>query len=79
MYVHCDVTAVFPWLTYALLSDSRVHKKHRRLYDARDSAVRTLQREVDKRKKQLSSTVTYPLPGKKSGGKKKSGAKKKGS
>src|SRR5207244_3601204 len=27
MYVHCDVTAVFPWLTYALLSDARVHDR----------------------------------------------------
>jgi deoxyhypusine synthase len=62
VYVHCDVTAVFPWLTYALLGDARVHKKHRRLYDARESAVRTLQREVDKRKKKLLGTVSYPLP-----------------
>jgi deoxyhypusine synthase len=74
MYVHCDVTAVFPWLTYALLSDSRVHKKHRRLYDSRDAATRTLQREVDKRKKKLATTVSFPLP---SAAKKKTGAKKK--
>ncbi len=62
MYVHCDVTAVFPWLTYALLGDARVHKKHRRLYDARETAIRNLQREVDKRKKKLLGTVSYPLP-----------------
>ena len=62
MYVHCDVTAVFPWLTYALLSDPRVHKKPRRLYDARTSAVASLQREIDKRKKKLSATVVYDLP-----------------
>ena len=62
MYVHCDVTAVFPWLTYALLSDARVHKKPRRLYDARDEAVANLQREVDKRKKKLLETVEYDLP-----------------
>jgi len=62
MYVHADVTAVFPWLTYALLSDARVHRKHRRLYDAREDAVVALQREVDKRKRSLAPTIQYPLP-----------------
>lgn len=62
MYVHCDVTAVFPWLTYALLSDPRVHRKPRRLYDSRDAAVKNLQREVDKRRKKLAQTVTFDLP-----------------
>lgn len=64
MYVHCDVTAVFPWLTYALLSDARVHKKHRRLYDARATAVANLQKEIDKRKKKLLETVEFDLPNK---------------
>jgi deoxyhypusine synthase len=62
VYVHADVTAVFPWLTYALLSDATVHKKHRRLYDAREQAVAALQVEVDKRKKKLESTIEYALP-----------------
>lgn len=62
MYVHCDVTAVFPWLTYALLSDARIHKKHRRLYDARDAAVKILQKEIDKRKKKLLATVEFEMP-----------------
>jgi deoxyhypusine synthase len=62
MYVHCDVTAVFPWLTYALLTDARVHKAPRRLYDARAKAVLNLQREVDKRRKKLVATVSYDLP-----------------
>ncbi len=61
MYVHADVTAVFPWLTYALLSDPKMHRKHRRLYDARAGAVATLQREVDKRRKQLGTTIDYPI------------------
>jgi deoxyhypusine synthase len=61
MYVHCDVTAVFPWLTYALLSDARIHKKPRRLYDTRGAAVRNLQREITKRKKKLLETVKYDL------------------
>lgn len=62
MYVHADVTAVFPWITYALLSDPKVHRAPRRLYDARKKAVDTLQKEVDKRKKKLAPTVEYNLP-----------------
>ena len=42
VYVHADVTAVFPWLTYALLGDPKMHRKPRRLYDARKQAVATL-------------------------------------
>jgi deoxyhypusine synthase len=62
MYVHCDVTAVFPWLTYALLSDPRIHKKPRRLYDQRAVAMKNLQREIMKRKKKLEETVHFDLP-----------------
>jgi deoxyhypusine synthase len=62
VYCHTDVTAVFPWLTYALLSDPRVHRKPRRLYAQREAAVRTLQREVDKRKKKLAPTLEFDLP-----------------
>jgi deoxyhypusine synthase len=65
MYCHCDVTAVFPWLTYALLSDPRVHKKHRRLYDSRAKAVKTLQGEIEKRRTKLLETVKFDLPKKK--------------
>ncbi|HXN32498.1 MAG TPA: deoxyhypusine synthase family protein [Polyangiaceae bacterium] len=61
IYVHADVTAVFPWLTYALLSDPKMKRKPRRLYDARDAAVGALQREVDKRKRPLRATIDYPL------------------
>ena len=75
MYVHCDVTAVFPWLTYALLSDSRVHRKPRRLYDVREAAVENLQREITKRKKKLLATVKFDLP--QAPGKKKATQKKK--
>ena len=76
MYVHCDVTAVFPWLTYALLSDARVHKKPRRLYDARETAVKNLQKEIDKRKKKLLETVEFEMPTKT---KAKEGLRKKAS
>src|SRR5580692_8292512 len=63
VYVHADVTAVFPWLTYALLSDPKMKRKPRRLYDAREGAVSTLQREVEKRRKKLIATIAYPLAG----------------
>jgi deoxyhypusine synthase len=63
VYVHADVTAVFPWLTYALLSDPKIKRKPRRLYDSREDAVAVLQREVDKRRKKLIGTIAYPLAG----------------
>jgi deoxyhypusine synthase len=74
VYVHCDVTAVFPWLTYALLSDPTIHRKPRRLYDARKAAVQTLQREIDKRKKKLLPTLEFDVPAPK--GKAKAQAKR---
>jgi deoxyhypusine synthase len=62
VYVHADVTAVFPWVTYALLSDPKIHKKPRRLYDAREQAVATLSREVTRRRRTLAPTLEYDLP-----------------
>ena len=62
-YVHADVTAVFPWLTYALLSDPKMKREPRRLYDTRDAARLGLARAVDKRKQKLRATIDYPLPG----------------
>lgn len=62
VYVHADVTAVLPWITYALLSDAGVHRKPRRLYKARKAATLNLQRTVDKHRKKLSSTIEYALP-----------------
>src|SRR5579859_4128804 len=61
VYVHADVTAIFPWLTYALLSDPKMARKPRRLYDERAGAMVTLQREVDKRRKMLGTTIDYPV------------------
>ena len=72
MYVHADVTAVFPWLTYALLSDPTVHRKHRRLYEVRAQAVAALEREVKKRGKTLAPTMDFPLPKGSKGAKAKS-------
>jgi deoxyhypusine synthase len=61
MYCHADVTAVFPWLTYALLSDPKLKRRPRRLYDARGAAVSRLQREVQTRTRELEKTIAYPL------------------
>jgi deoxyhypusine synthase len=61
-YVHADVTAVFPWVTYALLSDPKIHKKQRRLYDSREKAVATLGREVARRRSELRPTMEFDLP-----------------
>jgi deoxyhypusine synthase len=71
VYVHADVTAVFPWLTYALLSDPTIHRKHRRLYSARAEAVSKLDREVLKRRKKLEPTIKFVLPKPKKKAKKK--------
>jgi len=62
VYVHADVTAVFPWVTYALLSNARMKKKALRLIDARDAARAQLTNEVERRRKQLVPTLRYPLP-----------------
>jgi deoxyhypusine synthase len=62
VYCHSDVTAVFPWLTYALLSDPRIHRRPRRLYDVREQAVALLDREVKKRHKALKPTIDFDFP-----------------
>lgn len=54
VYVHCDVTAVFPWLTHALLASSaedhpdgtRRVRPHKRLYDRIPEAVARLDADV---------------------------------
>ena len=63
VYVHTDVTAVFPWLTYALLSDPAMKKKPLRLITALDTAVNELGRQIDKRRKALAKTLVFtPKP-----------------
>jgi deoxyhypusine synthase len=61
VYVHSDVTAVFPWLTYALLSDPKMKRPGLRLYDDRAQALANLQREVHKRSRQLAKTIDYSI------------------
>ena len=62
VYVHADVTAVFPWLTYALLSDPAMRRAPARLYKSRALAVENLQAAVNKRRRTLMPTIDYPLP-----------------
>jgi deoxyhypusine synthase len=70
MYVHADVTAVFPWVTYALLSDDKRRRPHRRLYEHRAAAVKLLDDAVAKNRAGLLESVEDPLVQKALGGKK---------
>jgi deoxyhypusine synthase len=60
VYVHTDVTAVFPWLTHALLSDAKMKRKPKRLLDALPAARALLDREVEKNRRELMKTLSYP-------------------
>jgi deoxyhypusine synthase len=60
VYVHTDVTAVFPWLTHALLEDPKMRRKPKRLLDALPAATAALQREVEKNRKALLKTLSFP-------------------
>jgi deoxyhypusine synthase len=59
MYVHCDVTAVFPWLTHALLSDAKMKRKPQRLMDRLPEAVGYLDADVHKRRRELMKTIDW--------------------
>lgn len=59
IYVHCDVTAVFPWLTHALLSEPGMKRKPMRLMDKLPEAVAFLDAEVQKRRKALMKTLDW--------------------
>lgn len=61
MYVHADVTAVFPWVTYALLSNEDRRRPHRRLYDHRARAVKLLDEAVAANQATLLQSVDDPL------------------
>jgi hypothetical protein len=43
------------------LSDPKMQRGGLRLYEARTDALTTLQREVDKRSRQLFKTIDYPM------------------
>jgi deoxyhypusine synthase len=45
VYVHCDVTAVFPWLVHALMHDGH-ERPQRRLMDRMPEALESLERDI---------------------------------
>jgi deoxyhypusine synthase len=59
VYVHTDVTAVFPWLTYALFSDPKMKRKPFRLMDRMADAVAFLDKDVARRRKDLMKTLDW--------------------
>jgi len=59
IYVHTDVTAVFPWLTHALLSDPKMKRAPSRLMDRMDQALAFLDADVKKRHKKLMKTIDW--------------------
>lgn len=78
-YVRSDVTALTPWLTYALLSDPRIHRRPRRLDSARAEAARVLADVVEARREKLSSAIARAargVPAKRSGASKRKTAKR---
>jgi deoxyhypusine synthase len=63
IYVHTDVTAVFPWLTHALLSDAKMKRKPKRLLDSLDDARSFLDKAVEKNRRELLKTLRFPGAG----------------
>jgi deoxyhypusine synthase len=61
VYVHSDVTAVFPWVTHALLGLPDMKRKPQRLMDKLDEARAFLDRDVEKRRKELMATLKWDL------------------
>jgi deoxyhypusine synthase len=61
VYVHTDVTAVFPWLTHALLSDRKMKRKPLRLMDRLGDAVAFLDRDVHKQRAELMKTIDWDV------------------
>lgn len=61
VYVHCDVTAVFPWLTHALLSDPKMKRKPQHLIDRLGEATAFLDRDVSRRRGKLMRTLNWKM------------------
>jgi deoxyhypusine synthase len=61
VYVHTDVTAVFPWLTHALLAEKFAKRPTKRLMDHLDEAIAFLDADVAKQRKTLMKTLTWDL------------------
>jgi deoxyhypusine synthase len=56
VYVHCDVTAVFPWLVHALLAEG-VRRPHKRYMDRMDEAIARLDADIAARRDSLLDHV----------------------
>lgn len=61
MYVHTDVTAVFPWLTHALLSLKTTRRKPFRLMEKMGLALKFLDAAVEKNRGQLMDTIEWDV------------------
>ncbi|MFZ5475616.1 MAG: deoxyhypusine synthase family protein [Myxococcota bacterium] len=59
VYVHCDVTAVFPWLVHALMHEGH-RRPHKRYVDRLEEAVAKLDAEVAARRDALLEGVYTP-------------------
>ncbi|MDF1565469.1 MAG: deoxyhypusine synthase family protein [Deltaproteobacteria bacterium] len=59
-YVHCDMTAVVPFLVSALFSSKQGRRKPRRLYDQRGEALETLRKAVRRRRRALEESASHP-------------------
>ena len=60
VYVHTDVTAVFPWLVHALLGDPKMKRKPKQLLNHLFAAQGFLDLAVAKNRKELLKTVSFP-------------------
>ena len=61
VYVHADVTAVFPWLTHALMSLKGSRRKPFRLVEKLDAALDYLDEDVKSRRKELMKTIEWDV------------------
>lgn len=52
VYVHCDVTAVFPWLVHALLN-AGYKRSPKRMYDRMEQAIAEMNAGIAERREQL--------------------------
>ena len=58
VYVHTDVTAVFPWLVHTLFSTG-IKREPKRLMARMDEAVKFLDKDVAKNRKKLMNTIEW--------------------
>jgi deoxyhypusine synthase len=59
IYVHCDVTAVFPWLTHALMQLKATKRKPFQLMKSMEQSIAFLDKDVAKRRKELLASIEW--------------------